>query len=149
MLLGERKVLVVISSNRYEDDFSSWDVLDRSLNPEEIYAKRQELEGLSSAVEQPPSSFRSVIDKVYEGECPVQEDAHTVGISVPASKSRLVRARLMLLRVALRNNACQFRIGLLSNYRDSPSSKDILCSGSNFFVWIWSSNQWKHLFLIT
>jgi DNA-directed RNA polymerase specialized sigma24 family protein len=82
--------------------------------PRRFYAKRQELEGLSSAVEQLPSSFRSVIDKVYEGECPVQEDAHTVGISVAATKSRLVRTRLMLC-VALRNNACQSRIGLLSN----------------------------------
>jgi RNA polymerase sigma factor (sigma-70 family) len=104
MLLRKRKVLVVISSDRHEDDVSSWDtwdVPDRSLNPEQIYAKRQELEGLSSAVEQLPSSFRSVIDKVYEGECSVQETAHAIGISVAATKSRLVRARLML-RVALK-----------------------------------------------
>jgi RNA polymerase sigma-70 factor (ECF subfamily) len=99
MLLRKRKVLAVISSERHEDDPSSWDawdVPDRSPNPEQIYAKRQALEGLSSAVEQLPSFFRGVIHEFYEGECSVQETADAVGISVAATKSRLVRARLML-----------------------------------------------------
>jgi RNA polymerase sigma-70 factor (ECF subfamily) len=99
MLLRKRKVLGVISSDRHEDAPSSWDawdVPDRSPNPEQIYAERQALEGLSHAVEQLPSSFRSVIDKVYEGECSVQETADAIGISVAATKSRLQRARRML-----------------------------------------------------
>jgi RNA polymerase sigma-70 factor (ECF subfamily) len=99
MLLRKRKVFAVISSDRHEDDASSWDVWDvpdRSPNPEQIYAKRQGLEGLSNAVERLPSSLRSVIDKFYEGECSVQETADAIGISVAAAKSRLVRARLML-----------------------------------------------------
>lgn len=104
MLLRKRKVLAVISSDRNDDDLSSWDtwdVPDRSPNPEQIYAKQQTLEGLSSAVKGLPSSFRSVIDKVYEGECSVQETADAIGISVSATKSRLMRARL-LLRLALK-----------------------------------------------
>jgi RNA polymerase sigma-70 factor (ECF subfamily) len=99
MLLRKKKVLAQISSDRNEDDLSSgdaWDVPDHSPNAEEIYAKRQVLEGLSRAVEQLPSSFRSVIDKVYEGECSVQEAADAIGISVAAAKSRLQRARLKL-----------------------------------------------------
>jgi RNA polymerase sigma-70 factor (ECF subfamily) len=98
MLLRKRKVPAVISSD-HGDDLSSWetwDVPDRSPNPEQIYAKRQALEGLSSAVERLPSSLRSVIDKVYEGECSVQEAADAIGISVAATKSRLQRARLRL-----------------------------------------------------
>lgn len=99
MLLRKRKVLAVISSDRNEDDPSSrdaWDVPDRSPNPEEIFAKRQSREGLSNAVDRLPSSFRSVIDRVYEEECSVQEAADAIGISVAATKSRLWRARLML-----------------------------------------------------
>jgi RNA polymerase sigma-70 factor (ECF subfamily) len=104
MLLRKRKVHAVISFDRHDDDPSSWhawDFPDRSPNPEQIYAKRQVLEGLSNAVEQLPSFFRGVIDEFYDGECSVQETADAVGISVAATKSRLVRARLML-RLALK-----------------------------------------------
>jgi RNA polymerase sigma-70 factor (ECF subfamily) len=104
MLLRKRKVHAVISFDRHEDDPSSWDawdVPDRSPNPEQIYAKRQVLEGLSNAVEHLPSFFRGVIDEFYDGECSVQETADALGISVAATKSRLVRARLML-RLALK-----------------------------------------------
>ena len=99
MLLRKRKVLPVLLSYRHEDDLSSWDawdVPDRSPNPEQIYARREALEGLSSAVERLPSSLRSVIDKFYDGECSVQETADAIGISLAAAKSRLLRARLML-----------------------------------------------------
>jgi RNA polymerase sigma-70 factor (ECF subfamily) len=104
MLLRKKKLPGVISSDRHEDDLSSWDtwdIPDRSPNPEQIYAKRQALESLSSAVQRLPSSFRSVIDRVYEGECSVQEAADAIGISVAATKSRLQRARLRL-RLALK-----------------------------------------------
>lgn len=100
MLLRKRKVHAVISSDRHEDDdpssWNAWDVSDLLPNPEQIYAKRQTLERLSHAVEQLPSSFRSVIDKFYKGECSIQETADAIGISVTATKSRLLRARLML-----------------------------------------------------
>jgi RNA polymerase sigma-70 factor (ECF subfamily) len=104
MLLRKRKVHAVISLDRHEDDLSSWDawdVPDHSPNPEQIYTKRQVLEGLSNAVEHLPSFFRGVIDEFYDGECSVQETADAVGISVAATKSRLVRARL-ILRSALK-----------------------------------------------
>jgi RNA polymerase sigma-70 factor (ECF subfamily) len=110
MLLRKRKVHAVISFDRHEDDPSSWDawdVPDRSPNPEQIYAKRQVLEGLSNAVEHLPSFFRGVIDEFYDGECSVQETADAVGISVAATKSRLVRARLML-RLALKEQRLSF-----------------------------------------
>jgi RNA polymerase sigma factor (sigma-70 family) len=103
MVLRKRKVFTVISSDRNEDDPSSWDALDvpdRSPNPEQVYSKRQSLECLSNAVERLPSSLRGVIEKVYDGECSVQEAADAMGISIAATKSRLVRARRML-RLAL------------------------------------------------
>ena len=103
MVLRKRKVFAVISSDRNEDDPTSWDafdVPDRSPNPEQVYSKRQSLECLSNAVEQLPSSLRGVIERVYDGECSVQETADAMGISIAATKSRLVRARHML-RLAL------------------------------------------------
>jgi DNA-directed RNA polymerase specialized sigma24 family protein len=71
-MLRKPKVFAVISSDHQEDDdFLSCHashVPDRSLNPEQVYQKRQELEGLFNALERLPSSLRNVIYKFCEGE---------------------------------------------------------------------------------
>lgn len=98
-LLRKRKVRAAILSDRLEDDPSScgaWDVPEGSPNPEQSYEKREALESLSRAVERLPFFYRSVVDYVYGKECSIQEAADAIGISVPAAKSRLMRARGML-----------------------------------------------------
>jgi DNA-directed RNA polymerase specialized sigma24 family protein len=47
---------------------------------EQVYSKREELEGLSRTVGQLPTSLRSVLLKVCEEECTVQESADAMGI---------------------------------------------------------------------
>jgi RNA polymerase sigma-70 factor (ECF subfamily) len=83
---------------RRDDDHTSEDLdfPDPSPNAEQMYAKRQTLGQLSNAVQRLPSPHRFIISEYHERERPMQEAADTLGITISAAKSRLLRARLAL-----------------------------------------------------
>ena len=76
-----------------EDDFFSLDPPDSRPNPEQ-HCRDSELEAtLYRLIKRLPSSFRSVFVMRYLHEWSTEETANTLGISVAATKSRLLRAR--------------------------------------------------------
>lgn len=69
---------------------------DLSPNPELLYAERQVEELLRGAILRLPWCFRSVTELYLTKECSTSEVAETLGISVAAAKSRLLRAKKAL-----------------------------------------------------
>ncbi len=69
---------------------------DLSPNPELLYAERQAEEALRCAILQLPWCFRSVTELYLAKDGSTSEVAQTLGISVGAVKSRLLRAKKRL-----------------------------------------------------
>ena len=76
-----------------EEDSMTLDLPDSRPNPEQ-HCRNAEYEAvLYKMVDILPSSFRTVFVMRYLRECSTEETANTLGISVAATKSRLLRAR--------------------------------------------------------
>jgi len=69
---------------------------DLSPTPEFLYAERQAQESLRGAILHLPRSFRSVTELYLAKDCSTREVAKTLGITVGAAKSRLMRAKKAL-----------------------------------------------------
>ena len=82
------------------DNYESWEVKSPAENPESRLARKEKEELLRDAVLQLPQVLREVVELQQAKGYSVREIAKALGISVPAVKSRLARARLTL-RTAL------------------------------------------------
>ncbi len=80
------------------DTWNDWDVADHSLDPEQSYAASERTLRLKQAIRQLPSPLRTVVEIRQDDSLSMREMAKLAGISVPAVKSRLVRARATLRR---------------------------------------------------
>jgi RNA polymerase sigma-70 factor (ECF subfamily) len=79
-----------------EDDSVPREVADWAPNPEQLYSQSQLHDILSKTIQGLPPSFRTVfVLRDVEG-LSTEETAEALGLSVPAVKSRLLRARLQL-----------------------------------------------------
>jgi RNA polymerase sigma-70 factor (ECF subfamily) len=65
-------------------------------NPEKIYGKQEMRELVESAIQSLPEIYREAFVLRDVEEMSAEEAAEAIGISVPALKSRLLRARLMV-----------------------------------------------------
>lgn len=72
------------------------ELTDRSPGPERIYLHQQECLLLRREVEKLHPNLRSVVSHHYEADCSVEETAEAQGISLAATKSRLLRGRVRL-----------------------------------------------------
>jgi RNA polymerase sigma factor (sigma-70 family) len=80
------------------DTWQQWEVADREANVEEHYAKKEVEWRLELAIDRLRPTLRNVIE-IQRLHCfSVKEVAEVVGISVAATKSRILRARTMLRR---------------------------------------------------
>ncbi|HEX3941135.1 MAG TPA: sigma-70 family RNA polymerase sigma factor [Acidobacteriaceae bacterium] len=77
-----------------------WDIADRAKNAEELYAGQEEVERLRQAICCLRPTLRIVVEIRQSDDRSVQEIADLAGISVAATKARLVRAT-KILRKAL------------------------------------------------
>jgi RNA polymerase sigma-70 factor (ECF subfamily) len=96
MLLRKRRSHTEVSFDQTgEDDeiWGVWEFPDPCPDAEQVYAKRQTVDVLSRAVKRLPANYRSVIELYHAQEQSLQESAETLGITVSAAKSRLLRAR--------------------------------------------------------
>jgi RNA polymerase sigma factor (sigma-70 family) len=76
--------------------WQQWEIADRRANIEELYAKKEAEWRLKRAIGRLRPALRNVVE-IQRSHCiSVQEIAELVGISVAATKSRLVRARTVL-----------------------------------------------------
>ncbi len=79
-----------------EEDSMPREVADWTPNPEQQYSQEELRDILSRTIQGLPSSFRTVfVLRDVEG-LSTEETAEALGLSIPAVKSRLLRARLQL-----------------------------------------------------
>jgi RNA polymerase sigma-70 factor, ECF subfamily len=99
MKLRRRRTAKTVSLDeevQTEDDSVPRDVADWSPNPEQLYDQGELKEILQRTIQGLPASFRTVfVLRDVEG-LSTEETAEALDLSVPAVKSRLLRARLQL-----------------------------------------------------
>ena len=111
MLLRKRKArseLAFDQSGDADQTWREWECSDPSPNAEHAYAQRQAVHLLSRAVKRLPSNLRCVVEQYYGRERSMQDAADSLGITLAAAKSRLLRARLSI-RSALDKSAAPWR----------------------------------------
>jgi RNA polymerase sigma-70 factor (ECF subfamily) len=79
-----------------EDDMMPREIEDWGPSPEQRYAQTEMQEILNEVIEKLEPNFRTVFILRDVAELSTEETAQALGISVPAVKSRLLRARLSL-----------------------------------------------------
>jgi RNA polymerase sigma factor (sigma-70 family) len=104
MLLRKKRARSEMHFDTASDDTGAGvtgDHPDPSLNPEQHLARRETIHFVRNAVQRLRPAFRIAMDKHYGNQCPLSETAEALGISVAATKSRILRGRLTL-RTSLR-----------------------------------------------
>jgi RNA polymerase sigma-70 factor, ECF subfamily len=91
------------------ENFKRWEPKSSREDPESRYLRRERQKLLRRAIHQLPPVFRDVVQLRHARECSTQEIAKSLGLSVPAVKSRLARAKRAL------------HISLLQTDSQSPS----------------------------
>jgi RNA polymerase sigma-70 factor, ECF subfamily len=89
-----------------------WEIADQTKDVEELYATHEGVERLRRAICRLQPNLRNVVEMLQSTGCSVKEISDLEGISVAATKSRLLRARTILRRVLVedvRNNAPLFK----------------------------------------
>jgi RNA polymerase sigma-70 factor, ECF subfamily len=84
--------------------------VDRSAGPERIYLYKQELLLVRREVEKLGPSLRSVVSQHYGSDCSLEETSKAQGLSLAATKSRLMRGR-----ARLRSSLTRYRISSARN----------------------------------
>ena len=69
---------------------------DSSLNPEQLCSKRQMSHVVREAASKLPPKLRLIVERYYGEECTMAEAASSLGLTLPATKARLFRARRLL-----------------------------------------------------
>jgi RNA polymerase sigma-70 factor, ECF subfamily len=98
MILRKQRVRQETSFDATEDGetWDPWQVADHSPNPEQCFVKLQSARHLRSAIGDLPATLRSILELgPMEGRS-MKEIARNMGITVPAAKSRLARAKAAL-----------------------------------------------------
>ena len=103
MNLRKRRPYCEISIDGTNDDSGTddrWDLRDSAEDPEKRYERREREELLKGAIVQLRPGLRKILELQRAQEYSTKELAQALGISVAATKSRLLRAR-MALRASL------------------------------------------------
>jgi RNA polymerase sigma-70 factor (ECF subfamily) len=109
MLLRKRKGTRRSAIDSSLDDIGQsekWELRDHRDNPEQHYARQQRASMLSGAMLQLRPGSRRVLELQHAGELSTKEIARSLGISEPAVKSRLLRARIELKEFVQNKTSC-------------------------------------------
>jgi RNA polymerase sigma-70 factor (ECF subfamily) len=98
MLLRKRRgVLEIAIDNAGEvGTYKEWDLKDSRDNPEQCFERQQRADLIQSGILQLPSELRKVLELQHSRDLSNKEIARCLGISLAATKSRLLRARRAL-----------------------------------------------------
>lgn len=93
-----RRPTVSLDNNEDDDEnfFPPREIVVWEENPEQLYAKKEAQVILDQAIAALPVIYRTVFLLKDVENLPMNEVARSLGISIPAAKSRLIRARLEL-----------------------------------------------------
>jgi RNA polymerase sigma-70 factor (ECF subfamily) len=92
------------------ETWQHWEIADQRKDVEELYARHERVERLRQAICRLQPNLRNVVQIHQSTDCSVKEIADLEGISVAATKSRLLRARTVLRRVLVERPEMQRRI---------------------------------------
>jgi RNA polymerase sigma-70 factor (ECF subfamily) len=81
------------------DAWQHWEIADQTKSVEELYTGQERVERLKRTICRLQPALRNVIEIHQSEDCSVKEVAELAGISVAATKSRLLRARKILRRL--------------------------------------------------
>jgi RNA polymerase sigma-70 factor (ECF subfamily) len=99
---AKRELSIDASENDCES-YDRWEPRDLNEDPERRYARHERAELLRGAIRRLPPALRTAVELQQAQEYSVQELADSLGISLAAAKSRLLRARLSM-RTQLHGN---------------------------------------------
>jgi RNA polymerase sigma-70 factor (ECF subfamily) len=105
MILRRKRARPEISTDASVDERVKqfqWEIADRRLNPEDHYIELEMHRRLQSAISKLPSRLRHIVESRRRSEASIREIAEEAGISIPATKSRLLRARKVLRKSILK-----------------------------------------------
>jgi len=96
MILRRKRARPEISTDALVDESAKqfqWEIADRRLNPEDHYIELEKHRRLQSAISKLPKGYRHLVERRQRSEASIKEIAKEAGITVAATKSRLLRAR--------------------------------------------------------
>jgi RNA polymerase sigma factor (sigma-70 family) len=98
MILRKKRLRLESSIDATVDGetWQTWQIADGSANPEEHYVGRESSVRLKRAICRLPAALRSVVEMGQMEGHSMKQIARNMGISVPATKSRLARAKVAL-----------------------------------------------------
>jgi RNA polymerase sigma factor (sigma-70 family) len=98
MLLRKRRGVVEIAIDNADEmgRYSEWDLKDSRDNPEQCFEKQQRSDLIQSGILQLPPGLRKVVELQHSRDLSNKEIARYLGISLSATKSRILRARTAL-----------------------------------------------------
>jgi RNA polymerase sigma factor (sigma-70 family) len=98
MILRKRRIRLETSMDSTDDGetFQTWQIADCAPDPEKRYVGNEMSMHLNKAICRLPNSLRSVIERGQLEGHSMKQIARNAGISVPATKSRLARAKVAL-----------------------------------------------------
>jgi RNA polymerase sigma factor (sigma-70 family) len=98
MILRKRRIRLETSIDATADGetWQTWQIADYSANPEEHYTGYERSMRLKRAICRLPNTLRSVVELGQMEGHSMKQIAHNMGISIPATKSRLARAKVAL-----------------------------------------------------
>ena len=97
MIMRRRRVRPEVPLDNSSEDsevWRLWEIPDRSNGPEREFVLNESREMLRNAVHRLPPPIRDAVDLYYSQDHSMAEVAQTLGISVAAVKSRVLRARV-------------------------------------------------------
>jgi RNA polymerase sigma factor (sigma-70 family) len=98
MLLRKRRGILEIAIDNLGEmgTHSEWDLTDPRDNPERCFERQQRADLIQSGILQLPPQLRKVVELQHSKDLSNKEIARCLGISLAATKSRLLRARTAL-----------------------------------------------------
>jgi RNA polymerase sigma-70 factor (ECF subfamily) len=105
------KELSIDPSDNDCESYDRWEPPDLREDPERRYARHERAELLKGAIRRLPPALRTAVELQQAQEYSVQELADSLGISLAAAKSRLLRARLSMRTLLHDNNPRSYQSG--------------------------------------
>ncbi len=98
MILRKRRIRLETSMDATAEGetWQTWQIADQSADPEEHYAGCERSLHLKHAICRLPSALRTVVERGQLEGHSMKQIARNMGISIPATKSRLARAKVAL-----------------------------------------------------
>jgi RNA polymerase sigma-70 factor (ECF subfamily) len=98
MILRKRRTHIEMSldATAERENWPARQIADEAADPEEHYAGRERSLQLTRAIYGLPHALRSIIERGQLQEHSTKQIAREMGISIPATKSRMARAKVLL-----------------------------------------------------